>query len=85
MKEIMFYRTYSNLIDEPSITEKRDFETIDLAKADALADTKNYNFNLFEITMIFDGKITERKKYLGEITCRKTLDDFEKDHPIKVK
>ena len=77
MREFKYFRTYSYAGMEGTDLEKRDFETIELAKNDALNDQLNSNFNLYEITMILDGKITETTKYLGQITCGKDLQNFE--------
>ena len=75
MKEIKFYRTYSQT--PKNQMERRDFETIEHAKVDAIKDLVNTNFGLFEIQMIFDGVITETSKYLGPITCGKNIQNFE--------
>jgi len=77
MKEIKFYRTYSYGGPEEKSMEKRAFETVDLAKNDAYEDVKNMDFMLFEVTMVFDGKITETEKYLGKLVCGRDLKRFE--------
>ena len=77
MREIKFYRTYSYGGEEGKSIEKREFETIPLAKQDAINDTTNTDFLLYEVTMVFDGKITETKKYLCDLVCGKDLQKFE--------
>ena len=71
MKQIRYYRTYS--YNEFNQLEVRNFETPELAKTDAILDQKNTYFNLYQIDMNFDGKITEVKKYLGQLVCGKDL------------
>ncbi len=73
MKQIEFYRTYSYNDDKDKRVEIRDFETIDLAKEDALNDENNYYFTLSKITMIFDGIIKTKVKPIGRIPCKKDL------------
>ena len=82
MKEFKYYRTYSYKDMYGKELEIREFETIDLAKNDAIMDRNNSNFHLFEITNIFDGRLTETKKYLGKIICGKELDDYAIDKKI---
>ena len=77
MKEIKYYRTYSYTGVEDRDLEKRDFETIEHAKVDAINDESNINFRLYEITMIFDGIIKETQKFLGPITCGREIKNFE--------
>lgn len=83
MKEIIFYRTYSYSNDQDKRLDVREFETESLAKQDALNDKTNIDFNLFQITKIFDGKITEQRKYLGKITCYNDIKAFEEKQNIK--
>ena len=77
MEEIIYFRTYS--YKENKEVEVRNFETIELAKQDSLKDKHNTYFHLFEITMIFNGRITETKKSLGQITCARDIEEFEKN------
>lgn len=83
MKKIEFFRTYSYGGEEGKTLEKRDFETEILARDDAIKDLHNTDFALYQITMIFDGKITEIKRYLGQIVCGKDLQKFEAKENIK--
>lgn len=83
MKQIIYYRTYSYGGLDGKDLEIRNFETIELAKEDAISDIKNNNFALYQISMVFDGKITESKKYLGQIVSGKELNEFAENHNIK--
>lgn len=84
MKEIEFYRTYS--YGDPEVRpEKRDFETIELAKSDAYNDVEKSKFLLFHVKMIFDGRIIEEEKYLGRIICGRDFQDFESDNISKTR
>ena len=78
MKKIAFYRTYSYNDNKDKKVETRDFETIDLAKEDALNDDENYFFTLCKIIMTFDGIIKTNKVYLGRIPCKKDLSEKQK-------
>ena len=73
MKQIEFYRTYSYNDNNNKRVETRDFETIDLAKEDALNDEENYFFTLSKITMIFDGVIKTNVVPMGRIACKREL------------
>lgn len=73
MKKIEFYRTYSYSDNKDKRVETRDFETIDLAKEDALNDENNYFFTVNKITMIFDGIIKTKVTPIGRILCKKDL------------
>ena len=82
MKEIKYYRTYSYREDKQ--LEARNFETPELAKDDAISDITNTDFSLYEINMVFDGKIIESRKYIGSITCGKDLEEFAKREKIRI-
>ena len=73
MREIIYYRTYSYGGEDGKQLEVRNFETPELAKDDAISDVKNTHFALYQINMLFDGKITESKKYLGQIVFGRDL------------
>ena len=83
MREIIYYRTYSYGGEDGKQLEVRNFETPELAKDDAISDVKNTHFALYQINMLFDGKITESKKYLGQIVCGRDLQEFAENHKIK--
>lgn len=83
MKQIEYFRTYSYGGEDGKQLEVRDFETPELAKEDAISDMVNTNFTLYQINMVFDGKITQTKKYLGQIVCGKDLQEFSESHKIK--
>ena len=79
MKKIEFYRTYSYSDNKDKRVETRDFETMELAKEDALNDSDNYYFTISKITMLFDGIIKTNVKPIGRIPCKKDLSE----HKIK--
>ena len=81
MKEIKYYRTYSYKPNNQ--LERRDFENAELAIVNAINDLSNTNFNLYEIKMIFDGVVTETKKYLCPITCGKDIQKFKQEEKPK--
>ena len=54
-----------------------------VAKDDAINDIKNTHFALYQINMVFNGKITESKKYLGQIVCGRDLQEFAERNKIK--
>ena len=83
MKEIIYFKTYSYGGIDNNLVETRSFETPDLAKADALKDTWNINFHLYEVTMIFDGVVTEKEKSLGRIVCGRDLQNFKEKGKTK--
>ena len=83
MREIIYFRTYSYGGEDGKTLEVRDFETPELAKSDAINDIKNTHFALYQINMVFDGKITRTKKYLGQIVCGRDLKEFAERHKIK--
>ena len=76
MQKIKYYRTYSYAEDGKTV-EKRGFETIELAKADAYNDRKESNFYLYEVTMTFDGTVIEEEKFLGQLVSGRDLARFE--------
>lgn len=73
MREICFFRTYSLGGMEGRNREIRNFETIELAKENALNDTWNDNFQLYGVKLIFDGKITETETFLENLVCGRDL------------
>lgn len=74
MKEITYYRTYSLGGVELKNIQKRDFETIELAKKDALLDTWNESFSLYEVKLIFNGTVTEiERKLESNIKCGRDI------------
>ncbi len=83
MKKIEYFRTYSYGGENGKELEVRNFETPELAKDDAINDLVNTNFTLYQINMVFDGKITETKKYLGQIVCGKDLQHFTETEKTK--
>lgn len=83
MREIIYFRTYSYGGEDGKTLEIRDFETPELAKDDAINDIRNTHFALYQINMVFDGKITESKKYLGQIVCGRDLQEFAERNKIK--
>lgn len=83
MREIIYFRTYSYGGEDGKTLEIRDFETPELAKDDAISDIKNTHFALYQINMVFDGKITQTIKYLGQIVCGRDLQEFAESHKIK--
>lgn len=66
MKEIIYYRTYSYGGEEGRTIEKRNFDTIELAKQDALLDTWNDDFSLYEVKLTFNGRVTENERNLED-------------------
>ena len=85
MKEIIYYRTYSyGGMDDKDLTI-RNFENPQLAKEDALMDKVNTNFKLYEIKLIFDGVVTEKKKQLEDLICYRDLLRYdESQHSKKI-
>lgn len=83
MREIIYFRTYSYGGEDGKTLETRNFETPELAKDDAINDIRNTHFALYQINMVFDGKITESKKYLGQIVCGRDLQEFVERNKIK--
>lgn len=77
MKKIEFYRTYSYSDDKDQNLEIRDFETMELAKEDALSDDDNYFFTLDKIVMVFDGIIKTKVIPIGRIPCKKDLSEYK--------
>ena len=83
MKEIKFYRTYSYGGVEGRDKVVRNFETIRLAVENAVSDTWNDNFKLYEVKMIFNGVITESEKFLENLTCGRDLQKNETTNNVK--
>jgi len=63
---ITYYRTYSYGIEGPQI-EKRDFETEEAARTNALNDKYNSGFTLAQVDLVIEGRITKQIKELGKI------------------
>jgi len=69
MKQIIYYRTKSYGGMEGRDIVIRNFETLELAKDNALSDTWNDSFSLYEVTLIFDGMIVETETFIERIKC----------------
>ena len=82
MKKIEFYRTTSFGGTDGREYEERDFETKEAAMQNAIEDTWNTYFTLYEIEMIMDGRISYKQKYIGRIPCYQDVKD-EKNHQPK--
>lgn len=83
MRQIEYFRTCSYGGEDGKTLDVREFETPELARDDALKDITNTNFTLYHVTMIFDGKITQTIKYLGQIVCGRDLKKFETKENVK--
>ena len=84
MKQIEYFRTYSYGGEDGRELEIRNFETPELAKDDAISDMKNTHFSLYQINILFNGRITESKKYLGQIVCGRDLQEFAEREKIRM-
>ncbi|MBQ2946978.1 MAG: hypothetical protein IJE04_03915 [Bacilli bacterium] len=84
MKQIEYFRTYSYGGEDGRELEIRNFETPELAKDDAISDMKNTHFSLYQISILFNGRITESKKYLGQIVCGRDLQEFAEREKIRM-
>jgi len=73
MREIKFYRTYSLGGMEGRTKEIRNFETVKLAVEDAVNDTWNESFDLFEVNMVFNGRIIETEKFIEKLVCGRDI------------
>lgn len=73
MKEIYYFRTYSWGGMEGRTQVIRNFETIELAKEDAINDTWNEAFTLYEIKLTFNGRVVENERFLEKIACGRDL------------
>lgn len=73
MTTIRYYETISYGGMEGRDIERRKFETEEMARENAMKDTWNDGFSMYEVTMTFNGRITEEKKYMGEIPCGREM------------
>jgi hypothetical protein len=78
MKEITYYMTTSYGGMEGRTIERRKFETEEAAKKDAIKDTWNTDFTMYKVTMIFNGKITEKTEIVGKIECGREIEKRNK-------
>lgn len=84
MKEIKFYRVHV-YSDREKFIEKIGYETIELAKQETYNDMREDNFFLFEVNMVFDGKVSESEKYIGQLVSGRNLKKFESKEDSKNK
>ena len=78
MKEIYYFRTYSWGGMEGRTQVIRNFETIELAKEDAINDTWNEAFTLYEIKLTFNGRVVENERFLEKI-AKEAFKDIDED------
>ena len=74
MTTITTFKTISYGGMEGRTLVERQFETEDMARANAMEDDWNEGFTLYETTMVVDGHVTTTETLIGEIPCgRDTL------------